>query len=269
MSKDEGNRNFPILQVLKDDSKRRLEELGWRIDINNTDEQTFVIFELSKERPSPWIHQGSLIFDLWITDCRYSDSKQGGHIDPGFVFGAAFGRFSVQSTNSVEVISVLPFFDFSYPPEEKPEKKETPPPPTMEISQADQDRSQQLQKEFKEIKAKYDRGEISEEEYQSATMSRSYEMMGIFGKGWDKLTEAMKQSGYIDPSMQMPDVSQAAEMMKQNRPIAGAPQFPGIPSAKGLGSEVPSDKIKCPSCGIVVEKKKFCSECGAALGTKE
>ena len=99
-------------------------------------------------------------------------------------------------------------------------------------------------------------------------MSRSYEIMGIFGKGWDKLTEAMKQSGYVDPSMEMPDVSKAVEMMKQNPPY-GSPLFPGIPSAKGLGSQVPSGKIKCPSCGIVVDKKKFCTECGASLVAKK
>jgi hypothetical protein len=264
MSNDEGNKNFPVSQVL-----RRMRELGWYVAILDGEESKgWMNIQLMKDRSG---------FTLQIEDCgTKEDAKKTaakGSWVPGIRFGTAIGRFYVGSPTDLDFNIFLPFFDF-YCPDEKREKKETPPPPppppTMEIPQADQDRSQQLQKEFKEIKAKYDRGEISEQEYQSATMSRYYEMMGMFGKGWGRITEAVKQGsyGYVDPSMQIPDVSQAAEMMKQNRPIAGAPQFPGIPSAKGLGSEVPSGKIKCPSCGNVVDKKKFCTECGAALGAK-
>jgi hypothetical protein len=258
LSEDENNKNFPISQVL-----RHIEELGWRIDVQNSGEgEGYAFITVTK---------GPLCFQLYIQDYRYNeDAKEGvvKNVIWDYRFGVAFGRFVVRSHDPVDFNGLSPFFDINCP-EEKREKKETrPPPPTMEIPQADQDRSQQLQKEFKEMKAKYDRGEISEAEYQSAMMSRSYEMMGMFGKRWDKLTEAMKQSGYIDPSAQTPDIGQAVEMMKHNPPY-GSPLFPGIPSATGSGSELPNVKIKCPSCGIFVEKKKFCSECGAALVPKE
>jgi hypothetical protein len=125
----------------------------------------------------------------------------------------------------------LPFFDF-YCPDEKREKKETPlpPPPPIEVSQPDQDRMKRQIEELKEIKAKYDKGEITKEEFEAKSASRCFDLMG--GSVGEQLTKN------IEKVQQMEDVARVLEFMRARVKVVGG----------GIKVEAPdanAERVRC------------------------